>query len=107
MNNNERITELITELQNLRVRETHLLEEVAALNNDGNNDGGNDRVYSVGQRIVIINTVRRPVLASRGWLLENEKRATVTKVKDGKVFYTTDDGTNTWDAEENVRPLVV
>ena len=64
----------------------------------------NDASLEVGDRIVIINNVRRPSNWIRPWSARRERHATVTRIgTDGKVFFTTDNGVKTWRNSTNVK----
>ena len=61
---------------------------------------------TVGDRIEITNRIRRPTHWIRPWSVDNERRATVTRIDpSGKVFFTTDNGVKTWRYARNVKRL--
>lgn len=118
MTEDERITALIRELQDLHVREAAILQEIESRNRrrrsdspvnetrtDQETEPAPRRRYQAGDRIYITNRVRRPAFAPQDWTLWNERRATVTRVVRDRVYCRTDNGTQTWRLHHNVRPL--
>jgi hypothetical protein len=60
-----------------------------------------------GDRVRIINKVKRPAVwtSQLAWDKERERYATVTRVTPTQVFFTTDNGVETWRAPNNLRRL--
>ena len=111
---NDDVDALIQELQQLNMRQTELLQELQQRNRAQSHQehcGHDTQVqrYETGDHVIITNEIRRPLLAPQTWNRENERRATVTRVKrvlqKDRVYLTTDNGTRTWRLAENVRPL--
>ena len=120
----ERIEELTTELKALRVRETSIIEEIERENRSRRTTESRPRrttttapptELEAGARVYIKNQVRKPANWDDRirWNPHKERKATVTKVTpaasrhlEAKVHLTTDNGTRTWRAAKNVRPLL-
>ena len=108
MSDDDRITSLIEELQGLHVRATEVIreiEETRARQHTREGTRGDHRGFSAGDRIYVKNSIRRPVFAAPNWSASKERRGTVTRVHNQRVYFTTDNGTKTWRASKNVRPL--
>ena len=115
MNETDRIQELIEELRRLRVKESAILQEVERLNKRRGTATQNSRStqqredskgkYRVGDRVFVTNQIRRPILAPRHWTLDNERKGTVTGIGKERIYYRTDNGTETWRLTKNLRPL--
>jgi len=56
----------------------------------------------VGDRVKITNRVRNP---KGGEVTKRDRLGTVTRLHEGKVFFTTDNGTNTWRLPRNLLHL--
>jgi len=116
MRNEDRISQLIEELKDLRVRETAILEEIELRNSlreasqrdstprdSADTPRNSSQAYKPGDRVYITNRVNRPVFAPPSWTGFKERRATVTKVVGERVHFKTDNGTATWRAARNIR----
>ena len=111
MRNDARIGQLLEELQNLRLRETAIVEELERFTGPTDTDlrstpTGNPHIEDLrpGDRIWVTNRIRRPVSASSRWTATNERHATVTRVDvaASKVYFRTDNGTETWRSIQNL-----
>ena len=99
----QRITEQLQRLRSERNDETTNNERNETTNNEQR--GG---PYQSGDRVQIINKVRRPADWPTDWnqaTIEAERRATVTRTVKNQVWIRTDNGTETWRARNNLRPL--
>lgn len=109
MSDDDKIATLIKKLKDLRVRETNLLRQIEEAHRQReygrNNNGTHDRTYRKSDRVYITSRVRKPASAPDTWTAYNERRATVTRVVDERVFIRTDNGTETWRADKNIRLL--
>jgi hypothetical protein len=109
--------DLIDELRSLRIRQDDIIAELAALNNTAgrhqaaNHEERNENEEQAepahglrrGDRVRIKNRVRKPATAGANWSEARERLATVTRATDEQVFVTTDNGTKTWRAPNNLR----
>ena len=108
MGDDESIDTLIEELKRLQVRETDLLGQLesAYRRRDGaSTPRRRTGRHQVGDRVHVTNRIRRPVFAPASWTGFKERHATVTSVDGERVFFKTDNGTNTWRAAKNLRLL--
>jgi len=103
---------LIAELQELRIRETQLIEQIqAAVTEATASSLRSERFvqkehYLVGDSIYITNAVRRPLRAPLDWTATKERRAVVTRVANNRVHFVTQNGTRTWRQPESLRLVV-
>jgi hypothetical protein len=119
---NEDIKKLITELKGLRLREIEVLNalERAIVDQNNTNNNSTDRgyntptantvtvveaepttnVYQVGDRVVITNSITRPLNRSTN---NGDRTAVVTSVVGRRVYIRTSNNTNTWRAPQNLR----
>ena len=114
MSKNE-IGSLIDELKNLRLRETRILALIEAANERNERSGGcpspsssvNAAFFTRGDRVRVTNRVRRPVNwpSDRRWDEQLARAATVTHVTavPDRVYFTTDNGIETWRIPTNLR----
>jgi hypothetical protein len=103
----ETVDELIEQLKNIKIQEDTVLEKLSQARRqerktqEKNTQGTK---YSVGDRVFIKNTIRKPVGRS---VNTNDRKATVLHTTlDGnqtKVYIQTDNGTRTWRLEKNLR----
>lgn len=108
----EHIEDLIQELQALRLRETAI---IAQLEQEVLKGSETHRAHQTettrsrsttlkrGDRVRITNKIRKPATADETWRRDKEELATVTKVTKTQVHITTDNGTETWRAPNNLR----
>jgi hypothetical protein len=63
--------------------------------------------FEIGDRVRVLNAVKKPATwdNSTKWIEAEARLGTVTKVRVGQIFYTTDNGTETWRAPNNLRRL--
>lgn len=107
----DRIDALIQELKDLRLRETSLLQRIEEANRQRDDSATRDddargpAEYQPGDRVYVLSRIRKPVFAPSNWNGYSERRATVTRVDGEKVFFKTDNGTQTWRAAKNLRLL--
>jgi hypothetical protein len=109
-----RVDDIIAELRALRLHIAHLETEI--------NRRGNDRAlasapprtqrpsthgYAVGHRIRILNKVKKPAVWDNSvqWSEAEARLGTVTGVRERQIFFTTDNGIETWRAPNNLRNL--
>jgi hypothetical protein len=104
------IEELINELRTLKLR----VETLEAGNNNRivrtestdhtrSNDVERVNGIGVGDRVRIINRVKKPANWTRAWDEKRERVATVTRITPSQIHFTTDNGVNTWRAPNNVK----
>lgn len=109
MSDDDKIATLIKKLKDLRVQETGLLRQIEEAyrqrENERNDGDTRTSTYRTGDRVYITNRIRRPVSSPDSWTDQDERRATVTRVVNDKVFIKTDNGTETWRANKNLRLL--
>jgi hypothetical protein len=112
----DRISELIKELKELRVREAIIIASLEEANNQNIAQGATAGVaqatstrnfptdFVVGERVRITNQVRKPVdwCEDFVWSEQDAKRATVTKVTPDRVYFVTDNGIRTWRMPSNL-----
>jgi hypothetical protein len=102
---NRSITELITELKNLRIREARVIALIE-IANARHEDGDTEHGFAQGDRIKIKNQVKRPTnWGDDHWDYRQARVATVTQVTRHRVYFVTDNGVNTWRAPHNVELL--
>jgi seryl-tRNA synthetase len=119
------VEELIQELEELRLQETELIKRIRRAHTRENRDleriivGGtrtnSERVVSpvksnnisnnvnaiyVGRRVEVSNTVKP--LRKGQIVTVADRRGTVTRVTDSRVYFTTDSGNATWRAHRNL-----
>jgi hypothetical protein len=111
----DEIGALIRELKELKVREARIkvdeariiasLEAANARNARSDIDKVDEGGFAVGDRVRIINKVRKPAnwSAELPWDDQQARQATVTRVTTGKVHFVTDNGVETWRAHTNLR----
>ena len=104
-----RLDELVQDLQALRIQVARLEDEVRRhqLAPPEEPQAGFDHGFQVGDRVRILNRVRRPATwnATRRWSEAQALTATVTVVRSDQVFFVTDNGVSTWRAPNNIRRL--
>ena len=116
MNDDERLRELIRRLKDLQIEESELLREVEQINERrrenvrAHHTGGEpSRPFRVGDRIYVVNRVRRPTIIPRGsdWTAGKERQGTVTGIdrRSNRIYYTSDNGTETWRLSKNLTHL--
>ena len=106
MRNDDDVTTLIEELRTLRLRENELVDRIErAATGRRQEVPRRGEPYQTGDRVYITNRIRRPVFANRDWTTIRERRATVTRRDGDRVYITTENGTETWRASKNLRPL--
>ena len=120
MRSDPKIEDLIEELKALRVRGTAIIREIEVANElrIHGNAGTTERQLSdtreepatgrtrTGDRVRITNKIRRPATATATWTAEQQERTAtvVTRVTAEQIHVvTTDNGTRTWRAPNNVR----
>jgi hypothetical protein len=110
------VDELIAELRVLKIREAEIVTALERANRtgkgarilgaaEGRRQEGHAQVpygFRRGDRVRIINKVRKPATAGISWTEEKERLATVTKIVPDQVHIRTDNGTNTWRAPNNL-----
>ena len=116
---NTRIEDLIAELHALRLRETAIIAQIEqeTTRTAPTSDGPETRrptsepqqaatarpsFFKRGDRVRIKNKIRKPATAGTEWVESRERTATVTKIEPGQVHITTDNGTRTWRAPNNL-----
>jgi hypothetical protein len=98
------VEDLIRELKELKLR-------VARLESDSNANtkttSAPDSTLSVGDRVRIKNKTKKPQHwpANKEWTDPKERTATVTKTTPTKIYFTTDNGTQTWRAPHNLQKI--
>ena len=94
------VNEIITELEELRIRETHLIQALKeAVSIQGDID--TEILFVVGDR-VRIKRYSRPFITRRTDVTTDVDHATVTKVEKDRISITTDSGTATWRKPKNL-----
>jgi hypothetical protein len=98
------VEDLILELKELKLRVARLEH-----NNRANTDttSAPDSTLSVGDRVRIKNKTRKPQHwpTDKQWTDSKERTATVTKTTPTKIYFTTDNGTQTWRAPHNLQKI--
>jgi hypothetical protein len=110
------VRELIAELQQLRIRETIVIAEIReAVQAAGEVERADNAAdvdvnlvaiehgFRTGDRVRIKNKIRKPATAGPSWTEIKERLATVTRITVDQVHLTTDNGTKTWRAPNNLR----
>ena len=109
------IEELIQELRAIKIRENEILTQLEHANRarahriDATNHRGVDQHlpptdgFRQGNRVRIINKVKKPATAGPTWVEARERLATVTRVIPDQIHIVTDNGTKTWRAPNNLR----
>ena len=115
MGDDDPIGTLIKELKELRLRETELINRIEQANRQrqGGRTSSSDKhvnhgrltALRKGDRVYIKNNIRRPVFPPSNWTVYDERRATVTRVDEDKIFIKTDNGNSTWRARKNLSVL--
>ena len=110
-----RVDDLIRDLRSLQLQVTQLQEEARARENarrpepapalDAPERAVNG--FARGDRVRVLNKFKKPATwnNSRQWSEAEARLATVTVVRPEQVFFTTDNGINTWRAPNNLRRL--
>ena len=100
------VDELIQNLLDLRLVETSILRQ---LEEARRRETGRAflphpdlNLIVVGDRVKITNRVLNPKGCE---VTKRDRLATVTRLDEGKVFFTTDNGTNTWRLPRNLQHL--
>ena len=101
----EPLTVLIEQIRQLRIQQDRILDRIEATAQQQRRTQQEATDYQVGNRVYVVNRIRRPVFAKASWTATAERRATVTKVVGSKVHFKTDNGTVTWRSRENIRLL--
>jgi hypothetical protein len=100
------ISQLITELKELKLKELQVLATIESLIQQAEvTQGtliipGDPTFFQVGDRVVIINKVRRPLNRS---VNNGDRTAVVIKVSEGRIDLKTSNGFSTWRAPQNLR----
>lgn len=108
MRNTNNVAALIEQLKRLKVREARILEQLEAENDLQRVDHFvQPPTFEIGDRVRITNRVRRPANWDERipWNERHARNATVTGIADGKIYFTTDNGTQTWRLPQNLREL--
>ncbi len=63
------------------------------------------RELQIGDRVKITSKVNRPARADTQWNRAKERRATIRRVEDDRVFLDKDNGTKTWRLKKHFQPL--
>lgn len=116
----DRVEELVRELQELHIREAAIIAELATRtgtepkestdSDEGQRASGPrpGRPFVVGERVRIRNDIRKPTNWTGVWDARNKeayRRAVVTAVEAGKVYLRNDLGIETWRAPKNLLRL--
>ena len=109
------VEDLISELKVLNLRRSAILARLEeAYSTPGVEENASHSVRAPiangivkGDRVRIINKVKRPAVwtSQLAWDKERERYATVTRVTPTQVFFTTDNGVETWRAPNNLRRI--
>jgi len=109
-----RIDDLIAELHALRIQVARLETEVHRRENRTAPPTTPLAVapprtpdYAVGDRVRILNKIKKPATWNNNivWSESDARLATVTEVRPTQIFFTTDNGVETWRAPNNLRNL--
>ena len=109
-----RIDDIIAELRSLRLQVARLESELSDERNRPTPPTGpparlasEDHGYAVGDRVYILNKIKKPAtwVSSVAWSEAEAKKATITAVRTRQIFFTTDNGVETWRAPNNLRKL--
>ena len=111
---NRTVEELIEELQELRIREIEIIAELKQANSAGTRTQTGDanshrhevaHGFRRGDRVRVINKVRKPATAGPSWNEAKERLATVTRIIPDQVHILTDNGTKTWRVPNNLQQM--
>ena len=112
--------DLVRELAALRLREAEVVRLLEAARREATRresrrpaapirvDRGSVGVFlSVGDKIIILNPVNKPRNWEEGrhWDGGEARLATITRLEGDKVYFSTDNGVNTWRHRRNVKRL--
>jgi hypothetical protein len=110
-----RIDDLIEEVRNLTIEVQTLKQELRFRESNPPplrpTSGVEERAarsnFKVGDRVQILNQFKKPAVwdNSKRWSEAEAKTATVTKVREGQIFFLTDNGVSTWRAPNNLKKL--
>ncbi len=111
-----RIDEIIEELQSLRLQVESLEAELRQRNRESvaaptgpPPNRHYPHTFARGDRVRILNKIKKPATWDNrvAWSEEDARNATVTEVRDRQIFFITDNGIETWRAPNNLRKLAV
>lgn len=111
-----RIEDIITELRALRLEVTRLQTELQQRGTPPRAQAAEAPTlqsrhathgFAIGDRVRILNKVKKPATWDNrvAWVEEEARKAIVTEVRPQQVFFTTDNGIDTWRAPNNLRKL--
>ena len=109
---NRKFNELIDELRALRIRQDDIIAELEEVNraatrhqaaNEGGGPNENEEQAEPANGLRRGDRVRKPATAGASWSESRERLATVTRITPEQIFVTTDNGTKTWRAPNNLR----
>jgi hypothetical protein len=117
-----RINEIITELRSIRLQVSHLEQEIDRRDTRRVPALASERppptpvpathvthAYSVGDRVRILNKVKKPATWNSNveWSKRDARRATVIEVRARQIFFTTDNGVDTWRAPNKLQQKII
>jgi formylmethanofuran dehydrogenase subunit A len=108
--------ELIQELQRLRIREGQIIAQIEQAHHSSNtripnqdntrlpsNITSTRQTFTKGDRVLITNKIRKPKTAGINWTESKERLAVVSKIVNDQIHVVTDNGTNTWRIQDNLK----
>jgi hypothetical protein len=108
----ETLTDLITELQQLNIRQVEVLSRIERLTELQATEGisvarNNVNGFRIGDRVRITNKVKKPAAWPREqtWSESEFRSATVTRVTRLQIHFVTDNGIKTWRAPNNLERI--
>lgn len=109
-----RIDEIIAELRTLRIQVARLESEAAQRRDSRQHLSPRQEQipvathgYSIGDRVRILNKIKKPATWDNRieWSEARARLGTVTEVRAKQIFFTTDNGVETWRAPNNLRKV--
>jgi len=102
----DRVAALIEELAGLQIRSATIISELGAQHGGDQRPRRDKNVFVVGDRVRIVNTIRRPGNWNGEWNAQAREayhQATVTRVAENKIFLLTSNDLRTWREPRNIR----
>jgi hypothetical protein len=102
----DRIDELIKQVRELTLQVQRLERVIDHTTNPVPLIAGIDFfVFAQGDRVRILNSVKKPVRwdNAKEWNKDKARYATVTRIQDGRIYIITDNGVPTWRSANNLR----
>jgi hypothetical protein len=104
MSSEQTIDELVHELEALQIREANIIKQIKKIREKQQREvgvGTTAQVLTTGCRIRVLNKPTKPSLTAPA--SPRDKVGTVTSITTARVYFTTDNGVNTYRAHKNVQ----